>query len=298
MGAPTFYDKLLLVPPLNLTVQVLDQASGALAERLKWHSSWSPRKSNFAHMAVWVMLFAIILSTGFVGGRHPGSSPEFWREACKEGRRNACQTWITMLNVACQHESGRACMTLGSALNDGQLVPRDLSESAKSFGAACDLSVREGCLSLVALVRGAGKEVLEQPCARGDGESCFFLASLYYAGQGVAKDSRRAVDLFRQSCSSGWLRGCGGLAECYRAGEGVESDAQQAIAYFEKACRGGIAASCFSAGDMYRQTRQEALAEQRFRQACEASSRFTETSAAYFKLGADSQPGRSGKFCP
>src|SRR5271165_4195957 len=49
LGVPTFYDKLLVVPPLNLTVRALDRASVALATRVRkwklplfeWLSGWS-----------------------------------------------------------------------------------------------------------------------------------------------------------------------------------------------------------------------------------------------------------------
>jgi hypothetical protein len=93
LGAPTFYDKLLCVPPLNLTVQLLDRASVALAARfrhlklrpLDWFPAWSPRQANLAHMAVWISLFILMTSSGFVGGRHPGSNPEFWRRPARMG---------------------------------------------------------------------------------------------------------------------------------------------------------------------------------------------------------------------
>jgi hypothetical protein len=177
------------------------------------------------------------------------------------------------------------------------MVPRDPSEAGKDFGAACDMGMRNACLSLIALVQKDGPDVFRRPCDRGDGESCFILASLYFGGQGVPRDDPRAVTLFRQSCASGWWRGCGGLAECYRAGRGTAADNQQAIEYFEKACRGGIAPSCFAVATMYRGMRDETLAQQRFRQACEFSSRYEETSAAYFRGGALAQSGTAGTFC-
>ena len=55
MGAPTFYDKLLCVPPLNLLVQPLDRAGAALEARFR-KMTWTPRQVNFAHMAVWITL--------------------------------------------------------------------------------------------------------------------------------------------------------------------------------------------------------------------------------------------------
>jgi tetratricopeptide (TPR) repeat protein len=62
-GIPSFYDKLLLVPILNLLIQIIDQLAGsralkrfdpaALAARL------SPRQRNIAYMSVWAVVFAI-----------------------------------------------------------------------------------------------------------------------------------------------------------------------------------------------------------------------------------------------
>lgn len=304
LGVPTFYDKLLCVPPLNLTVRWLDRVSLAAESRaaqwklrpLEWISNWSPRQGNIAHMAVWISLFTAMALTGFVGGRHPGSDSEFWHKACEESRRNACETWVRTMDIACKHQSVRACVTLGVVLTEGRLAVRDPSEAAKDFGAACDLGRRDACQALVALVKQEGPGIFQQPCAGGDGESCFILGSLYYGGQGVPKDYTRAVTLFRQSCDSGWWRGCGGLAECYRHGQGTATDPAQAIEYFEKACRAGIAASCYSVAQMYRETKDEALAQARFREACDVSTRAAEASAAYFKPGTGVQPAASS-FC-
>lgn len=305
MGVPTFYDKLLCVPPLNLMVQPLDRAGAALESRfqrlkirpLDWVAGWSPRQANFAHMAVWISLFVFMVGTGFVGSRHPGANPEFWRRACAEGRRNACQTWTRTLNVSCQHGSGGACVTLGLLWKDGNVVARDSLEAGKDFGRACDLGVGSACSSLIGLVQAEGPDVFRRSCERGDGESCFILASLHYAGRGVPKDYSRAVALFRESCESGWRRGCGGLAECYRAGQGTAADPARAIEYFEKACRGGIAASCFAVGTMYRSMSDEALAQQRFQAACDFSIRNATANAAYFRPGVSMQSAAGPLFC-
>jgi TPR repeat protein len=294
MGAPTFYDKLLCVPPLNLLVQPLDRAGAALEARFR-RMTWTPRQVNFAHMAVWVALFAVMFTTGFVGGRHPGSDPEFWQKACESGKRDACQTWVRTLNVNCLHASGLACLTLGVVWNEGRLVPRDRAESAKNFARACDLKMPYACPSLLALIKENGTGVLRPYCERGDGESCFILASLYYAGGGVPKRPEAAVTLFRQSCDDGWVRGCGGLAECYRAGQGIAADTALASTYFEKACRGGVEASCFSVANMYRAMNDEARAQQRFQQACDFSVRHQIANTAYFRAG--DTPGAAPAFC-
>jgi TPR repeat protein len=293
------------VPPLNLMVQPLDWAGAALEKRFQrsklrppdWLTRSSARQTNFGHMAVWISLFAFMFGTGFVEGRHPGSNPDFWRRACEEGRRNACETWTRTLKVSCQHGSGGACATLGSLWKDGRVVAQDSSEAGRDFARACDLGAPNACSSLVALVQSEGQDVFRPGCERGDGESCFILASLHYAGRGVSKDYGRAVSLFRQSCESGWWRGCGGLAECYRAGQGVAADPTRAIEYFERGCRGGIAASCFSVATMYRGMSDEVLARQRLQEGCDFSIRNATANAAYFKPGVSLQSAAAPAFC-
>jgi TPR repeat protein len=153
------------------------------------------------------------------------------------------------------------------------------------------------CPSLTALVKENGADILRPSCELGDGESCFILASLYYAGGGVTKNPSAAVTLFRQSCADGWVRGCGGLAECYRAGQGIAADPAQASAWFEKACRGGVEASCFSVANMYRAMNDETRAHQRFQQACDFSVRHQIANTAYFRASETASLGAAPAFC-
>jgi len=284
LGAPTFYDKLLCVPPLNLTVRALDRASVTLAPHFRM-PAWTPKRANFAHMGIWIGLFAVMFTTGFLGSHHPGAEPEFWRKACVEGRGTACQSWTRLMNLSCYHGSGPACMMLGVALNDGRMLPRDAPEAGKNFAHACELGLSNGCAGVLRMVGESKGSFFQSACDRGDGESCFLLGSLYYAGEGVPKDPARAFALFRQSCSSGWWRGCSGLAECYRAGAGTAVDNARAIEGFDQACQAGIASSCFSASSMYRGLNDLAKAEKRLKQGCQISKGFAESSAAYFERG-------------
>lgn len=289
-GAPTFYDKLLCVPPLNLTVRMLDGLQFPAI-------GWSPRKANLAHMSVWIALFLVMAGTGFVGGRHPGADSEFWHRACDQGLRNGCETWVRTLTIGCGHGSGRNCMTLGTLRSEGKIAARDLSEAGRDFARACDLAVPNSCAMLVALAQRDRAQSLRSACDSGDGELCFVLASLHHAGGGVPKDFSRAASLFRQSCEDGWARGCGGLGECYKSGRGVNADTARASQLFEQACRGGVAASCFAAGEIYRGNRNEALAKVRFEQACDLSHRAAIASTAYFAATIPASTA-SLPFCP
>jgi hypothetical protein len=272
---PRFYDKLLCVPVLNLTVRALDRMSLALAARFRRLDSfftWSPLKANFVYMAVWIAVFGAMLFTGFVGHAHPGSTTAFWANACRDGRWHACETWVHTLNVSCRSNSAADCFTLAQVLNEGRIVPRDPSEAGKGFGRACDLGVTGACASLMDFVRTDGKDVFERACDHGDGASCFILGSLLHSGRGVPRDDVRAVALFQKSCASGWWRGCGRLGESYLWGEGTAPDPRQAFESFEKACRGQYGPSCFNVAIMYRRgmvgPKDEAAARQSLHQAC------------------------------
>jgi Sel1 repeat len=288
LGAPTFYDKLLCVPPLNLTVRALDRASAKLEEWFRM-PVWNPKLANYAFMTIWIGLFAVMWSTGFLRGQHPGADEAFWRKACSEGRQSACDTWVRMMNIRCYHGGGPACLVLGIASNENQLIPRDQVQAGKSLAHACELGLSGGCTRLLKLVVETNGSFFQSACDARDGESCFLLGSLYYAGRGVLKDGNRAFALFERSCSTGWPRGCSGLGECYRAGVGTAEDNSRALELFDQACRADVASSCFSASVMYRNLNNEATAQKRLRQGCQISAGFVESSAAY------AQPGTPAK---
>ena len=284
IGVPPFYDKLLCVPSLNLTVRALDRLSVAVEKRFQM-PTWEPRRANLVFMGIWICLFAVMYGTGFLGSYQPGADSEFWRKACVEGRGSACQTWIRQMKVFCFHGSGAPCMALGVELNAGQMIPRDDAEAGKYFAYACELGLSNACSRLLRIVGGDKGRSFQSACDAGDGESCFLLGSLYYAGQGVPKDPDRAFALLQQSCSSGWARGCSGLAECYRAGVGTTVNNSLAIENFDNACERGVASSCFSAYSIYRGLNDSAKAEKRLRQGCQIIVGSAESSAAYLEEG-------------
>jgi len=280
LGAPTFYDKLLCVPPLNLSVRALDRASEAVESRIRT-LAWTPRRTNFAFMGVWVGLFVLMYTTGFVGGKHPGADTEFWRTKCVDGNETACRVWVRSMNISCFHGSGPACLALAKAQNEGQIIPRDAAAAGKNFSHACELGSSPGCAGVLQVARENSGSNFQSACDHGDAESCFLLGSLYYAGSGVPRNPARAFALFQRSCSTGWLRGCAGLAECYRGGVGTAVDGSRALQEFDKACHGNIASSCFSASFMYRDRNDLAKAKQRLKQGCQLRQGFAQSSTAY-----------------
>jgi hypothetical protein len=204
-GAPTFYDKLLCVPLLNLSVRGID----ALIHRVKaspaWNSlraDWVFARPNLAHMAVWVVLFASMAALGRTDGTHPGDRIPFWIEACEEGRRNACDRLLQLEATYCGDASAWACNELGVAYAEGRVTQPDEELAAAYFARACELRFQAACVNLLEpaevarsnprvldlrlLLRAGGRnlmetpepELLERACGHGWGFACERVAAL------------------------------------------------------------------------------------------------------------------------
>jgi hypothetical protein len=181
IGAPTFYDKLLCVPLLNLSVQWIDRLArrieGFLAPR-RW-GEWAPLRTNEAHMAAWILFFAAMAAAGSTDGTHPGDTLPFWEQACAEGRRNACDRLLDIESSYCGDNSAWACNELGGHYSQGTLVAADAERASGFFAQACELRYLPACLNLLErdgfrrtdpreldlrlLLREAGPNLLEMP---------------------------------------------------------------------------------------------------------------------------------------
>lgn len=143
-GAPTFYDKLLAVPLLNLSVQWIDR----LAARLP--GSGAPfglegHRLNVAFMGIWVALFAAWSATGQVGASHPGRESAFWEQACQEGRRNACPKLVALLEPACESGNAIACGKVAFLLRDGRGIAPDPGRARAALERSCALGSQAAC---------------------------------------------------------------------------------------------------------------------------------------------------------
>jgi hypothetical protein len=121
---PTFYDKLLQVPLLNLSVKLLDRVgrSPALAaiNPARLGRSLAPRQRHIAYMSLWACVFLALSVTGGVGDRHPGQWLPFWERACESGRPRACAYVARLHVIYCGAGSEWAC----SAARGDQLSER------------------------------------------------------------------------------------------------------------------------------------------------------------------------------
>jgi hypothetical protein len=129
-GLPTFYDKLLQVPLLNLSVRWLDRAAVSRWLRAIDPASigrWlAPHQRHLAYMCLWVTVFVGMSAVRAVGDDHPGQWLPFWRAACENGRPYACRYLRNVQAGFCDRGSSWSCHELG-ILNARQGYNRAMS---------------------------------------------------------------------------------------------------------------------------------------------------------------------------
>jgi len=195
-GLPTFYDKLLQVPLLNLSVKTID----------RWASKPAlvslPR--NVAYIGVWAVVFAVLSAQG-LSDNFPGQWIPFWRKACDEGRAYACPYLADVELNFCNRGSGWACNEAGllhiALARSGEDSRRaDLAGAAQPFQRGCDLGVRAACGNLAAL-RGSGGALASAPPTLSD------YPIILRGSKGEIRQ-KEPTALYALACREGWPDSC------------------------------------------------------------------------------------------
>jgi hypothetical protein len=157
LGLPTFYDKLLQVPVMNLLVPSIDRIFPV-----------GERQHKMAYMTGWAVAFAALYATQGVGDQHPGQWLPFWRQACDDQRAYACSYLADVEVDYCNRGSAWACNEAGllhvSLSRSGEDQRRaDPGEAAPLFERSCRLDVAVGCENLRVLTSNQGDFVAVQP---------------------------------------------------------------------------------------------------------------------------------------
>jgi hypothetical protein len=171
-GMPTFYDKLLQVPLMNLAVKGIDRI--AHSERLRAvnpaviASSLPSRPRNLAYMSVWAAIFTVLSATQALGDDHPGQWLPFWRNACKQGRSYACPYLADLESSFCNRGSGWACNEAGllhiALSRSGEDLRRqDPAGAAVPLRRGCELGFRAACDNLRTLSTRTGEFAAPPP---------------------------------------------------------------------------------------------------------------------------------------
>ena len=210
-GAPTFYDKLLQVPLLNLSVILIDRATRSTLLRrfdpAALGRSVAPRRRHLAYMGVWAAVFAAMSAAGGVGDRHPGQWLPFWQQACADER--------PMRAATCREAVGPVQQRFRLGVQRGGVLRAALSEAGGAEGEETRVGRVE---ATAAFARGC--ELGFQPAcgnrrARRDGAAAFERAPptlddypiILRGSKGAITDHDPAA-LYARACRQGWPEAC------------------------------------------------------------------------------------------
>jgi Na+-translocating ferredoxin:NAD+ oxidoreductase RnfD subunit len=199
LGQPTFYDKLLCVPLLNLLVPSIDRfvkvvGYQPILNRLRLDGPIG--RGNLAHMAAWIVFFALMTATGRTDGMHPGDALPFWQQACGEGRPQACERLLRIEASYCADNTGWACNELGRHYVEGRLVTADADRAFAYFSRACEARFQPGCVNLLG----------SSPPATADPRVIDLRLLLREGGPNLLEMQER--DLYLRACRHGWTFAC------------------------------------------------------------------------------------------
>ncbi|MFN7955109.1 MAG: serine/threonine-protein kinase [bacterium] len=168
-------------------------------------------------------------------------------------------TELDLRRQACDGGDGEVCHDLGALFQEGDAglgANADATQAASYYRRSCELGVGEGCIDggmlLVEEGDAAGAARLyEAGCRLHKPQSCFNLAKMVKAGDGVDPDPGRAALLHREACEGGLAAGCTSLGLLYENGEGVERNPKLALDLYKRGCDGGSVPGCSNLGSLY-----------------------------------------------
>ena len=201
-GLPTFYDKLLQVPLLNLLIKWIDRAVRAEPLR-RWDPaaigrSLSPRRRNLAYLSVWAIVFGTMSAAQGVGDRHRGQWIPFWQQACRQDRAYACRYLAQLHTTYCAAGSGWSCNELGRLQADREM---DRPAAVASMQRGCEIGFQPACANASTLMSGGPPAAAGPPPLQE-------LPILLRGSKGPIGD-RRSASLYARACDEGWPDSCG-----------------------------------------------------------------------------------------
>jgi hypothetical protein len=208
-GMPTFYDKLLPVPALNLSIQGIDRLARSkllsVFDPAKLGRSFTFRRRNLAYMSVWAVVFAGMSAAQGVGDNHPGQWLPFWRQACHDGRPYACSYLADLELGFCREGSGWACNEAGLmhillSQSGEDLRRQNPAGAAVPFKRGCELGVAASCRNLAALRNGTGRFATAVPTLDD-------FPIILRGSKGPIRN-REPSALYALACREGWSGAC------------------------------------------------------------------------------------------
>lgn len=106
---------------------------------------------------------------------------------------------------------------------------------------------------------------LERAATHGHADAQAELGYCYYSGDGVVKDSKKALEWFQKAADNGSVYGQFRMGWAYSQGEGVDKDLKLAVSWYRKAADNGDTAAmnnlavCYARGEGVQQNLNEAF---------------------------------------
>ena len=195
---PTFYDKLLAVPVMNLLVPAIDRLARAKASRrfdpAALASSVTGRRRSLGYAGVWAALFAVMSAAQGVGDHHRGQWVPFWQAACTEGRPYACRNLGNLVSNYCRARSGWACNEFGVLLDPR----RNPQFAVRAFSDACGLGFAPGCANRD---RSTWNALRREPPGLAD-------YRIVLQGAKGPMPEMTPAEIYRLACRQGFADGC------------------------------------------------------------------------------------------
>ena len=205
-GLPTFYDKLLPVPILNLSIRAIDRAARSKMLRpldpAALGRALAPRRRNLAYMSIWVAAFAMMSAAQGVGDTHRGQWMPFWQEACNDDRPYACSYLAAMQSTYCDAGSGWACNEFGILQTELEV---DGPGPVESLQAGCDLGFLAACVNRDRVQSGGNAPVRVPPILED--------YPIILRGSKAPITDRTPAGLYARACDQGWPDTCGRMGQ-------------------------------------------------------------------------------------
>lgn len=149
------------------------------------------------------------------------------------------------------------CVAAGQHYLDGTGgVPRTPSWAALAWNQGCDAGDMPSCGRLGTLHEAGmieagiardprrALQLYERACRASDAFGCHRAAGLLWLGRGVARNPRRAAQLEDRACDRGNADACVALASAAAVGSGIPPDVARQRQLLARACQLGHAGAC------------------------------------------------------
>jgi hypothetical protein len=207
MGVPSFYDKLLQVPLMNLSIKAIDRFASspmlAAIDPARLGKALAGRRRNLAYISVWGTAFVAMYAVQGVGDTHRGQFLPFWQQACSTGSTRACAYLANVESIYCNAGSGWACNEWG--ILEHQFVKAGIdrgdADPMTAFSLGCENGAEYACDNRNALSAGSSTFTKAPPTLED--------LPIILRGSKAPIAHLTPTELYGRACAQGWADTCG-----------------------------------------------------------------------------------------